>query len=214
MRYFVAVIVAAVLAGLVLCAVRFNARQGAQPEPKVAPVLDLTEQMAAGASNRYSSLGTTTDEIFAHENDAKKGDVVGALLWRLGQKSEKSGWQNLNDTERRLIAVDAMNGEVLDGGFKEYFSDSLGGDAEVALAGLKDMGANGTAEILEGAMAAFPGKEPPTDYNQRNAVMEKIATTAEPVWQKCDDAFYERKEDLDALELAFAKKKKADIILP
>lgn len=212
MRYFIAVIVAAVLAGLVLFAFRFNARQG--PEPKVAPVLDLTEQMAAGASNRYSSLGTTTDEIFAHENDAKKDDVLGALLWRLGRKSERIGWENLNDTERRLIAVDAMNGEVLDGGFKEYFSDSSGGDAEVALAGLKEMGATGTAEILARAMAAFPGKEPPTDNEQRNAVMEKIATTAEPVWQKCDDAYYKQIGDLDPLELAYAKRKKADIVLP
>jgi hypothetical protein len=214
MRYLVALVVGAILTGLILGVFKFNPRRVLQPQTKIAPVLDLTEQMAAGARNRYSPLGTTTDEIFSHENDAKKDDVLGALLWRLGQKSEKRGWDNLNDTERRLIAVDAMNDEVLDGGFKEYFSDSLGGDVEVALAGLKEMGATGTAEIVERAMAQFPDNKPPADYDQRQAVMDKIEATAEPVWQKCDDAYYGFKEDLDALELAYAKKKRADIVLP
>ena len=214
MRYFVALVVGAVLLGLILGVLKFKPWRVVQPQPKIAPVLDLSKQMAAGARNRYSPLGTTTDEILSHENDAKKDDVLGALLWRLGQKSEKRGWDNLSDTERRLIAVDAMNGEVLDGGFKQYFSTSLGADVEVALAGLKEMGATGTAEIVERAMAQFPSNKPPADYEQRNAIMDKIEVTAEPVWQKCDDAYYDFKEDLDALELAYAKKKRADIVLP
>jgi hypothetical protein len=186
----------------------------AQPLQKVAPALDLTEQMAARTSNRYSSLGITTEEILSHVNDAKKDNVLGALLWRLGQKCEKRGWNNLSDTERRLIAVDAMNDEVLDGGFRQYFSTSLGADATVALAGLKEMTATGAAEIMERAMAQFPASQPPAAYDQRNAVMDKIAATANPVWDKCDHDYYEAKEDLDALELAYAQKKRVDIVLP
>jgi Domain of unknown function (DUF4375) len=214
MRYFVALIIGVVLVGLILSVLKINQQRVVRPQSKVVPVLDLTEQMAAGARNKFSPLGTTTDEILSHENDAQKDNVVGALLWRLGQKSEKRGWDNLSDTERRLIAVDAMNGEVLDGGFKQYLSDSLGGDVEVALAGLKEMGATGTVQIVERAMSQFPNSKPPTDYNQRNAVMDKIGLTADPIWQKCDDAFYAFKEDLDALELAYAKRKRADIVLP
>jgi hypothetical protein len=214
MRYFVALVVGAVLLGLVLGVVKFHSRQVVPSQPKIAPMLDLSDQMAAGASNKYSALGMTTDEIFSHENDAKKDDVLGALLWRLGQKSEARGWDNLSDTERRLIAVDAMNGEVLDGGFKQYFSTSMGADAEVALAGLKEMGATGTVEIMERAMAPFPNNQPPADYEQRNVIMDKIEATAGPVWEKCDNACYDLKEDRDALELAYAKKKRADIVLP
>src|SRR5438309_1964567 len=121
--YLVALVVGAVLtAGLILTLAKSKPRQVVPPQAKVAPVLDLSEQMAAGARNKYSPLGTITDEIFSHENDTNKPDVLGAILWRLGQKSEKRGWENLSDTERRLIAVDAMDGEVLDGGFKQYFS--------------------------------------------------------------------------------------------
>jgi hypothetical protein len=214
MKYFVALVVGVVLAGLILTAIKFNSRQVVPPQTKAVPMMDLTEKLAAGARNEYSPLGTTTDEILSHENDAKKPDVLGALLWRLGQKTKKRGWDNLNDTERRLIAVDAMNGEVLDGGFKQYFSTGLGSDAPVALAGLKEMGATGLAEIMARALGQFPGNQPPPDYKQRNAVMDKIEATATPVWQKCDDAFYGQKEDLNALELAYAKKKRTDIVLP
>ena len=214
MRYFVALVVGAGLLGLILVVAKFNPRRFVRPQPKIAPVLDLSDQMAAGASNKYSALGMTTDEILSHENDAKKDDVLGALLWRLGQKSEQRGWDNLSDTERRLIAVDAMNGEVLDGGFKQYFSTSLGADVEVALAGLKEMEATGTVEIVERAMAQFPGNKPPADYGQRSAMIDKIEATAGPVWDKCDNAYYDLKEDRDALELAYVKKKRADIVLP
>ena len=200
--------------GLILGVVKSNPQQVVQLPPKTTPVLDLSEQMAARASNKYSPLGTTTDEILSHENDAMKDNVLSALLWRLGQKSERREWKNLSDSERRLIAVDAMNGEVLDGGFKQYFSTSLGADVEVALAGLKEMGATATAEIVERAMSPFPGNKPPADNEQRTAIMEKIEATTDPVWQKCDDAYYDFKEDLDALELAYAKKKRADIVLP
>ena len=128
MRYFIALVVGAALLGLILGVVKSNPRQVVQLQPKTTPVLDLSEQMAARASNKYSPLGTTTDEILSHENDAMKDNVLSALLWRLGQKSERREWKNLSDSERRLIAVDAMNGEVLDGGFKQYFSTSLGAD--------------------------------------------------------------------------------------
>ena len=214
MRYFIALAAGVVLAGLILGAVHFNSRRVAPSNPKVVPVLDLSQQLAAGASNKYSPLGMTTDEILSHENDGRKDKVLGALLWRLGQKSEKRGWDNLSDTERRLIAVDAMNEEVLDGGFKQYFSTRLGSDVEITLAGLKEMGATGTAEIVERAMAQFPGNRPPLDDDQRSAVMDKIQANAGPVWEKCDHDYYEFKEDLDALELAYAKKKKAEIALP
>jgi Domain of unknown function (DUF4375) len=214
MRYFVALFVGAALLGLILGVVKFNSRRVVQPQPKIAPVLDLSEQMAAGARNKYLPLGTTTDEILSHENDAMKDNVLGALLRRLGQKSEKRGWDHLNDTERRLIAVDALNEEVLDGGFKQYFSTSLGADVQMALAGLKEMGATGTAEIVGRAMAQFPDNMPPADNEQRAAIIEKIEATADPVWKKCDDAYYGSNENLDVLELAYAKKKRADIVLP
>jgi hypothetical protein len=85
--------------------------------------------------------------------------------------------------------------------------------AVVALLGLREMGAAGASGLLERAMTVFPGGKPPADRLKRHEVMEKIATQSKPVWDKCDDEFYERKESISDLSLAYAKKKRADIIL-
>jgi len=212
-RYFFLPIVAIILAGLILCAVGCKPQQSAQSQSTPSAPLDLTEQFAAGASNKYTPLGMTTAEILSHEND-QKDLVVGALLWRLGKKSGQRGWDNLSDAERRLIAVDAMNEEVLDGGFNQYFSTDLGDDVQVALAGLKDIKATGMAGILEHAIAQFPDGKIPTNYEQRVTVMAGIEAVAKPVWRKCDSDYYDSKENLEALELAYAKMKRAEIVLP
>jgi Domain of unknown function (DUF4375) len=231
------VILAVALAGLALSLLLRKSRQADDQWPTVSQLRKEIRAAADGASqpqlqkalaqgdemarkmdlrtrNEYAPLGATTDEILAHENDDKKADVLPALVWGLGQKIEKQGWDRLTDTERRLVAVQYMDAEVLDGGFDEYFFNSPGGDAEVALAGLKDMGATVTASLLERAMDVFPVGKPPTDQQERWKVMDKIESSSKPVWKKCDDEFYRFPEDLDRLSLVYAKKNRAQIILP
>jgi hypothetical protein len=76
------------------------------------------------------------------------------------------------------------------------------------------MGAPGAAAILERAMAVFPGGKPPPDRQKRQQVMDGIRKQSEAIWEQCDDAFYALKEDLSELMLAYAKNKRAEIILP
>lgn len=162
------------------------------------------------SDKRYGSFGKTTDEIFSHENSANSFDVLGALHWRIGQKPET----RLTDTERRLLAAYWLEAEVNNGGFDQYFFNSAGDNAETALAGLRDMGAAGAAGLLERAMAVFPGGKPPADRFKRQEVMQQIESQSKPVWSKCDDEFYKRTERITDLSLAYAKKKRVEIILP
>lgn len=175
---------------------------------------DVSQKLNAYAEKTYGPLGTTAGEILAHESDATNSPVLAALLWRIEQKCERLGWTNLTDTERRLVAVSTLEGEVLNGGFDQYFFNPSGGDAEVALAGLKEVGATNAAELLERAMGQFAGGKPPTGYSQRHQAMDQIQTQAKPVWDKCDSDYYARKEDAMALSLAYAKRKRSDILLP
>ncbi len=159
---------------------------------------------------QYGALGKTTEEILSHENSTNALTVLGALHWRIGQKAEA----RLSETERRLLAAYLVEAEVNNGGFDQYFFNSAGDDAEAALAGLKEMGAGGAAALLERAMAVFPGGKPPADRFKRQGVMEQIASQSKPVWNNCDDEFYELKESISELSLAYAKKKRAEIALP
>lgn len=163
---------------------------------------------------QYGMLGKTTEEILSHENATNGFTILGALHWRIGQKAEAQGERSLTDTERRLLAAYWVEAEVNNGGFDQYFFNSAGDNAESALAGLKEMGATGAAALLEQAMAVFPGGKPPADRFKRQEVMQQIATQSKPVWEKCDTEFYKPKESISDLSLAYAKQKRAEIILP
>jgi hypothetical protein len=173
-------------------------------------LLDEAQQNSAGleafAEKEYGPLGTTTDEIFRHEDS----EILGALNYRIGQKEEA----RITQTERRLIAVFWLWGEVYNGGFDQYFFNSSGNDWEAALEGLKEMGVLGAAALLERAAAAFPGGKPPADRQQRVQAMVKVRKQSEGVWEQCDTEFYALKEDLSDLMLAYAKQKRGEIILP
>jgi hypothetical protein len=163
---------------------------------------------------QYGALGKTTEEILSHENATNAFTVLGALHWRIGQKAEARGERSLTDTERRLLAAYWVEAEVNNGGFDQYFFNSAGDNAEAALAGLKEMGAAGAATLLEQSMAVFPGGKPPADRFRRQELMQQIAALSKPVWEKCDTEFYKPRESISDLSLAYAKKKRAEIILP
>ena len=162
----------------------------------------------------YGALGKTTDEILSHENPTNSFSILGALHWRIGEKAKARGENSLTDTERRLLAAYWLEAEVNNGGFDQYFFNSAGNNAETALFGLKEIGATSAAALLEQAVAVFPGGKPPTDRFKRQEVMQQIAAQSKLVWDKCNSEFYKRKERINDLSLAYAKKQRAEIVLP
>ena len=163
---------------------------------------------------RYGAFGKTTDEIFSHDGGTNSFDVLGALHYRIGQKADTRGEGSLTDAERRILAAYWVEAEVNNGGFDQYFFNSAGDNADAAWEGLKEMGATGAAALLERAMAIFPGGKPPTDRFKRQEVMQQIAGKSKPVWEQCDSEFYKLKESISDLSFAYAKKKRAEIVLP
>jgi hypothetical protein len=170
------------------------------------------EKGAAYLAREYGPLGRTTDEILSH--DDKEINVLGALCHRIGEKEAMRGESSLTEAEKRLCAVYELEGQVGNGGFDQYFFNSSGGNAEMALVGLKDMGAADAAAILERAMAVFPGGKPPTDRKSRWKAMDRIASRSAPAWQTCDSEFYQKGQDTYELCLAYARTKRTEIVLP
>jgi hypothetical protein len=162
----------------------------------------------------YAPLGTTADEILSHDDPNAAYKVLGALQYRIDQKADVRGERSLTDTERKLLAAWGVEGEVNNGGFDQYFSNPAGDNAEAALAGLREMGALKAAALLERAMAVFPDGKPPADRFRRQRVMDQIASRPQPVWEKCDSEFYDLTESISDLSLAYARQKRAEIILP
>jgi hypothetical protein len=68
---------------------------------------------------------------------------------------EKLGYDALLPAEQQYIALWWLVAEVMNGGFDQYFMNSSGDLAPVALEALKAVGATESLNILEQAMAIF-----------------------------------------------------------
>jgi hypothetical protein len=167
-------------------------------------------RFAAMLEAEYGPLGTTTDQILARESTHEPTTIVGALVYRLRAKPAA----RLSSIERKLLAVADLRDEVNNGGFHQYFSNAAGDRYALALQAFREMGATALTKVLQRALTVFPGAKPSTSFDVRQRAIAGAAKRAEAVWGACDDEFYLRDEGYAALALAYAKKYRAQIILP
>jgi hypothetical protein len=165
---------------------------------------------AAMLEAEYGPLGKTTEQILAREKTHEPATVVGALLYRLRAKPP----ERLTSVERKLLAVDALRSEVNNGGFEQYFTTAAGDQAALALQAYREMGATHLAKLLQKAMGVFAGGKPAGELSKRQRAIEPIRRRAQGVWGSCEDEFYLRDEGYSELALAYAKRHRAQIILP
>jgi hypothetical protein len=82
------------------------------------------------------------------------------------------GFSGLSPVERVYYAVCVFEGEVYNGGVHQFFSNSAGNYYPTVVAGLNELGATRSLELLlQARQALFPDVEPPTDWEARRAVL-------------------------------------------
>lgn len=168
------------------------------------------------AESTYGPLGKTTDEILSHAGHAKLSSVLGAIRHRIWQKVEANGIGCLSRTEEMLLILNAFVATVFNGGFEQYFYQSTGGNfPREALEGLRAIGANISAGIMERAMAVFPSENLPAEAGARERLVDELLEQAEPIWKKCDDDLYDawQKEHISELTLAYVLRHRTEIVL-
>ena len=113
--------------------------------------------------------------------------------------------REMSQCELGFLSVRELTEEVNNGGFDQYFFNSAGNYASDALWGLRAIGAEKTASILERAMAQFPGGTVPELRHERQAVMDALPESVQEVWDALDQEFYHSEEPLDSLLTAFVR---------
>ncbi len=108
--------------------------------------------------------------------------------------------EKLNPHERVLYLTQTVEDEVNNGGFSQFFYNSCGDFAGEIVDAFTKIGALKTAKICQKAVAVF-GNAVPVCREQRQALLEN--PKFEKVFEKCDDAFYEYEDDLEALNAAY-----------
>ena len=117
----------------------------------------------------------------------------------------ESGLEGLNEYERTILVTQALEGDVNNGGFLQFFDNSMGALAGEIEAAFKRIGAKKTAAICKRALKAFP-QGLPADWEERRAYLDEHVTEAvEAKLEQCDDAFYRYEDDLEALNVAYVR---------
>jgi hypothetical protein len=105
-----------------------------------------------------------------------------------------------------LYTTQALDGEVHNGGFNQYFSNSHGELAKEALAGLTAIGASEHAKLLGEAIEIRKREEPTMRQFEEKGTVEAFGESYEhTALNELDDRFYALNEDLSSLRIAFIR---------
>jgi hypothetical protein len=102
------------------------------------------------------------------------------------------------DTQRVIDLIEAVEGEVNNGGFHQFFYNNAGDDTAEIIKALETIGAAKTADIVKRAASMFPGGMPPKDrFARQDILLEKYPYAV--AFQELDEDFYKYPDDLRAL---------------
>jgi len=138
--------------------------------------------------------GQTLEELLALAGEYRVDSLLVALEEALNQKAAEVGEQDLSDEERIVLAVEALEREVNNGGFAQFFSNSSGQYTPIIVAALVHIGCTETANIASGAINAL-GTE---DFSPEalEAALESEDEERDEQLDECDGLYSGTGEDI------------------
>lgn len=109
----------------------------------------------------------------------------------------------LSERDQILVTIWALEGNVSNGGFSQYYFNSSDDLAWFAPTALRRIGAHRTAAITERANALFGEADPPPDWEERYAILCRTKEADENVWDQLDREFYEYPDDIAELLVSY-----------
>lgn len=123
--------------------------------------------------------------------------------WLVGKAQSDLGLATLSEAHRHYFAVGVLEGEVYNGGFDQFFSNSSGAYYALAVEGLEALKAEASLRLLQdAARLLFRAEPPPLDRQQRWDVMKRYVQPQgdeDPVTPELDALDREFWEDPDKL---------------
>jgi len=143
-------------------------------------VMGIGRALAAGRGEMafFEGIRGSLDEFLYFEN----AEVYQTLI----EVESQYGTGALSAEERNFFSASLYYFEIQNGGPWQYFGNSTANYQRMIVAGLRALGAPGTAQILEDAGTVFGPEGPPEDRDARNAMIDTF--TAEQV--KIVDGLY------------------------
>jgi len=138
----------------------------------------------------------TIDDVLANEDGT---DFAIALSNLVFERCDRDGFEALTPAERVAYCVDALEREVANGGFEQFFSNSSGDTAMETVAALEEIGAAQAAALTRQAIAVIPGGNPPRDREKRCELLDTVGEDGRNEWSELSSRFWEYPDDLTSL---------------
>jgi hypothetical protein len=165
--------------------------------PSAAVLQSREADMATEFEDPFAWPDLPLEKIFEVQDRFKfMHALVGSLYLRL-ERSRTDSWNLFNPSERALLAIWELKGEVDNGGFAQYFYNDSALHAGEAASALELVGAVHTAELVRKALAVFPGGAPSMNGDTRDRQLEVLRPKSSTLWKSLSAEFY---KDPDGLE--------------
>ena len=158
-----------------------------------------------------SYSGETADELLSLEGRYRTDSLVLVFEQALDPKAAREGLQSLSDEERIVLAVEALEREVNNGGYEQFFFNSTREYAPIIVDALARIGCHRTAIITQKALEALRCS-PLTPEAIENTMLEESEDRDQALFV-CDNQYFARPEDIEGHLLAFIKANKNEIRL-
>jgi len=148
------------------------------------------ERINAGATERIVSLPSITLGEFLREEDPI--GVLWPILVRRVFRSD-SHTEHLHELSHPATVIylaQVLDGEVINGGMSQFFSNSSGQYAHEALEALVEIGASVIAGFLERAIRTFPSGCVARDRAERNRYLADHEQANREFWDLLDEEYY------------------------
>ncbi len=155
--------------------------------------------------------GQSADQLLSLEGRYRTDSLILAFEQAISQKAKREGMQSVTDEERIVLAVEALEREVNNGGYDQFFKNSSREFAPTIVASLQRIGCNQTANITQKAVEAIAGSgltEEAIDTVMTSDDEQRLAKL-----NRCDDAYYKNAEPIAERLFEFIKANRVGITL-
>jgi len=153
--------------------------------------------------------GQTTEELISLEGEYRTDSLVLAFEQAIDQKEFEHGKNRLTRAERIVQAVEALEREVNNGGYSQFFTNSSREFAPVIVESLQSIGCTQVASITEMATRALD--VPDLTSSSIESAMSTENESLQKQLAQLDVAYYHAAEPIAERLFEFIKQNKAEI---
>jgi len=153
--------------------------------------------------------GQTVDQLLALEGTYRIDSLVLAFEQAIDQKAAREGSERPTTEEQTVLAAEALERELNNGGYHQFFVNSSVQYAPIIVEALRRIGCPQTVAITEDAIAAL--RLPALSVGEIEKVIYDDDDMRDKTLGECDRRFFEYPECIEERLFGFIKASKSKI---